>query len=383
MKTTRHSMILFIIMLYILGCTSKTNGIVNTPQSVKTITMPVETKTVAIDPSQFSGRLFISRRMNSNFDEINIIDLSKNTTNTLLSDTQCYFLPNTNKELCFKKCELLPERAEYTCEYMELIDLQTKESIFQIKKKIDQNNIKLSSNGEYLDNLQKVNENTLNVERYSLIDGIKVFEYEVKGFNWGSFPSLSENGNILIGVVSLDGKETLISYDLQSKKAEGICTFENETFIPGIKWAYNSNEFIIQTLSWSEDVTAPCTNILYFDLSTNFSKRIIDRELSSPCFLIDSAVISPDGKKIAIEIDDGLENYGICIYSTDSDQKQCIRNGDQGNRIFSPIWNPTSDSIAYFNASNQVYIYGLDEKQSELITTINEARFMSIFAWIQ
>lgn len=149
-----------------------------------------------------------------------------------------------------------------------------------------------------------------------------------------------------------------------------------------ITWADNSNEFINQTLPWSEDITAPCTNILYFNLETNSSIRIIDRDLSSPFFLIDSAVISPDGKKIVVEMDNGLEYYGICIFSTQNNQQQCIKNYDQGNRISFSIWNPSSDSIAYIDSSNKVFIYELDEEKSGLITTIYDTDRVNPFAWI-
>ena len=82
-------------------------------------------------------------------------------------------------------------------------------------------------------------------------------------------------------------------------------------------------------------------------------------------------------------MDDGLEFYGICIYSTQNDQQQCIKNVDQGNRISFPIWNPSSDSIAYIDSKNQVFIYGLEEKKSELITTINDTGRANPVAWIQ
>ncbi len=383
MKTTNNSIIILFTMLCIMGCTSEPNEITSTPQIVKTVDEPENTKTPEPEPALFSGKLYLSGSINSNLDQIYIIDLSKKTTDKMLSDRQCFFLPKTYNEFCFQKCEFLPENADYSCEFMELIDAQTKESIFRIDRKMDQDNTRISGDGEYFDVFQKENEKTLVIERYSLVDGNKNIDDEVQGYDWGSFPSLSEDGRFLIGPVSAGGKGKLFLYDLHSMNAQEIFEFNNESFIPSIEWAENSNEFIIQTLPWSGDVTAPCTNILYFNLESNSTNRIIDRDLSNPCFLIDSAVISPDGKKIAVEMDDGFEYYGICIYSTQNDQQQCIKNVDQGNRISFPIWNPTSDSIAYIDSKNQVFIYGLEEKKSELITTIKETGRVNPFAWIQ
>jgi hypothetical protein len=383
MNKTRNLINVSLILLSILGCTSNKNEIISTPQMVKTVDEPEKTKTPVPDPTLFSGKLYLSRRINSNLDQIYIIDLSKKTIDKLLSDRQCFFLPKTYYEFCFQKCEYLPEKAENSCEFLELIDAQTKEPIFRIDRKIEQDNTRISGNGEYFDILQKENEKSLVIERYSLVDGNKVIEDEVQGYDWGSFSSLSEDGKSLISPVSVGGKGKLFLFDLHAKTAQEIFEFNNESYIPSIEWAENSHEFIIQTSPWSGDVTAPCTNILYFNLESNSSKRIIDRDLNSPCFLIDSAVISPDGMKIVIEMDDGLEFYGICIYSTQNNQQQCINNVDQGNRISFPIWNPSSDSIAYIDSKNQVFIYGLEEKKSELITTINDTGRANPFAWIQ
>jgi WD40 repeat protein len=383
MKITSHLIFISLIMISLLGCVSPKNEFTSTPQMVQTVNEPENTKTPVPEPTLFSGNLYLSGRINSNLDQIYIIDLSKKTIDKLLSDRQCFFLPKTYNEFCFQKCEYLPEKADNSCEFMELIDAQTKEPIFRIDRKIDHDNSRISGNGEYFDILQKENEKSLVIERYSLVDGNKVIEDEAQGYDWGSFPSLSEDGKSLISPVSVGGKGKLFLFDLLSKNVQEIFEFNNESFIPSIEWAENSNEFIIQTLPWSGDVTAPCTKILYFNIETNSSKRIIDRDLISPCFLIDSAVISPDGKKIAVEMDDGLEYYGICIYSTQNDQQQCIKNVDQGNRISFPIWNPTSDSIAFIDTNNQVFIYNADEGKSELITTINETGLVFPFAWNQ
>ena len=86
---------------------------------VKTVDEPEKTKTPVPDPTLFSGKLYLSRRISSNLDQIYIIDLSKKTIDKLLSDRQCFFLPKTYNEFCFQKCEYLPEKADNSCEFLE------------------------------------------------------------------------------------------------------------------------------------------------------------------------------------------------------------------------------------------------------------------------
>ena len=127
---------------------------------------------------------------------------------------------------------IYPKKLIIRVNFWKLIDAQTKEPIFRIDRKIEQDNTRISGNGEYFDILQKENEKSLVIERYSLVDGNKVIEDEVQGYDWGSFSSLSEDGKSLISPVSVGGKGKLILLDLHSKTAQEIFEFNNESIYP-------------------------------------------------------------------------------------------------------------------------------------------------------
>lgn len=202
---------------------------------------------------------------------------------------------------------------------------------------------------------------------------IQIFELGTDG-NIGKQVTFVDDMRQIVGFNDKEGyltylsdRQSLILLDVKSKRTQIIANHDPNIaieYIFPISWSPDNKKLLYGRFSMPDSATSACTLFL-FDVEKNKSVELFPRRTSDML-----AKWSPDGKNIALRLEDKDSVSGVYIFNVEAETLRQIPTNDKEPYFEGLSWSSNGEEL-FFSTGETVYLFDLISNQLDVISAQN------------